>query len=244
MRHGSKEDLMRRLSDHRSSHHRRRAKLSDSTARQLDRYALACSAAAVGALALAQPAEGKIVYTPTHHIIKTDDVYWLELNHTRTIDFYLSNHSFCTADVCGRTLRVTPGVNGNQIAGSKGVADVFYALALPRGARIGPQQPFSGKLMAASGTEYGSVGKWFNVSDRYLGLKFLIQGKIHYGWARLNVSCGSGKISAVLTGYAYETVPKKPIIAGETKGAEIDGEQGTLGHLARGTGSAPIWRAQ
>ena len=98
--------------------------------------------------------------------------------------------------------------------------------------------------MAASGTEYGSVGKWLNVQDRYLGLKFLIHGKIHYGWARLKVSCGSGKISAVLTVYAYETGVNKPIIVGKTKGPEIDGEQATLRHLARGAVSTSTRRVQ
>jgi hypothetical protein len=196
---------------------------------------LAARAAGIGVLALAHPAEGKIVYTPAHHVIKTDNAYWLDLNHDRKIDFYISNASFCTEDVCGRTLRVTPGENGNRIAGSKGMAEVYYALALPRGAKIGSQQPFSGKLMAASGTEYCSVGKWFNVSNRYLGLKFLIDGKIHYGWARLTVKAGTGHITPKITGYAYETVPKRPIIAGKTKGANAIHEPTTLGHLARGT---------
>ena len=55
---------------------------------------------------------------------------------------------------------------------------------------------------------------------RYLGLKFLIRGKVHYGWARLNVTVGNSKITATLTGYAYETIPNNPIIAGKTKGPD------------------------
>jgi hypothetical protein len=43
----------------------------------------------------------------------------------------------------------------------------------------------------------------------------------------------------VMTGYAYETIPKRPIIAGKTKGQDvmtlpIDTYPGTLGQLARG----------
>jgi hypothetical protein len=216
------------------------AKLSDTVYRRLSLYSLAARAAGVGVLALSQPSEAKIVYTPAHHIIKTDDAYWLDLNHDRRIDFYISNAAFCTEDVCGRTLGVIPGQNGNRIAGSKGVTDVYYALALPQGAKIGPQQPFSGKLMAASGTEYGSVGKWFNVSDRYLGLKFLIQGEIHYGWARLSVKAGTGHIAAIVTGYAYETVRNKPIIAGKTKGGDAIAAPATLGHLACGAGAISV----
>jgi hypothetical protein len=32
-------------------------------------------------------------------------------------------------------------------------------------------------------------GPWCNVNRRYLGLRFLINGKNRYGWARFNVKC-------------------------------------------------------
>jgi hypothetical protein len=61
------------------------------------------------------------------------------------------------------------------------------------------------------------------VKNRYLGFKFAIKGKIHYGWARLSVavkSSGGVSLTTTLTGYAYETIPGKSIIAGATKGPE------------------------
>jgi hypothetical protein len=71
---------------------------------------------------------------------------------------------------------------------------------------------------------------------RYLGLRFVIAGKLHYGWARLDVTGnGEGVFNAVLTGYAYETVANKGIVAGRTKGpAVIALEPGSLGALAAG----------
>ena len=60
----------------------------------------------------------------------------------------------------------------------------------------------------------GISGKGFK--GHYLGLKFLINGKVHYGWARLNTTSGG----PLLTGYAYETIPGKAIIAGQTKGPD------------------------
>ena len=42
------------------------AQLSQSLNQRVHAYALAASAAGVGVLALAQPAEAKIVYTPAH----------------------------------------------------------------------------------------------------------------------------------------------------------------------------------
>jgi hypothetical protein len=77
-------------------------------------------------------------------------------------------------------------------------------------------------------------GLWDNVSDRYLGVRFNIQGKTHFGWARLTVHDKGHNITAVLTGYAYETVPNKAIIAGRTKGPDVVIEPATLGKLALG----------
>ena len=75
-----------------------------------------------------------------------------------------------------------------------------------------------------------------DVKNRYLGFKFQIKGKIHYGWARLNVTgSGLGTIVATMTGYAYETIPNKAIVAGRTKGTEDNVDEfGTLGDLALG----------
>jgi hypothetical protein len=44
--------------------------LADSVHQQLNMYALAAGAAGVGALALAQPVEARIVYAPAHRAIK------------------------------------------------------------------------------------------------------------------------------------------------------------------------------
>jgi hypothetical protein len=217
-------------------------------------YAMAAAAAGVGIVALVQPAEARIVYTPAHRVIMGKHEIPLDLNHDGIADFTISNLSFCTSDICGRTLRAVP-VAQNKVVGVKGIGGPFYASALKRGSRVGPKQPFSGRLMAASGTEYATVGPWLNVNHRYLGLKFFIKGHAHYGWARFNVTAGSGKITATLTGYAYETIPNKPIVAGKTKepdqigieepGAALTiptGKPASLGLLAMGSSRTSIWR--
>jgi len=64
-----------------------------------------------------------------------------------------------------------------------------------------------------------TYGQWLNTKSRYLGLQFLIDGQVHYGWARLSTKSSQGsRIVALLTGYAYEMEPNKPIIAGDTGG--------------------------
>jgi hypothetical protein len=64
---------------------RKTARISDSIHRQLNLYALAASAAGVGMLALAEPAEAKIVYTPTHEKLINFFVP-IDLNHDGKAD--------------------------------------------------------------------------------------------------------------------------------------------------------------
>jgi hypothetical protein len=98
-----------------------------------------------------------------------------------------------------------------------------------------------------------------------LGLKFVVNGEVHYGWARLSVTLGHnrqlGDVVATLTGYAYETVPEMPIAAGRITGSDVITEPpetgeitppepsaapapapATLGLLARGALALDLWR--
>jgi hypothetical protein len=129
-----------------------------------------------------------------------------------------------------------------------------HATPLNRGAEVGPKDSFqnSAQVMlqfvytCGDGTcgTFVRGGQWFRVTG-YLGLKFFIEGKAHYGWARLNVTNLQRfrQIEATLIDYAYETIPNKPIIAGKTKGKDIITVQsGSLGHLAHGASAIPAWR--
>ena len=65
------------------------SQLSESVREQLNAYALAATAAGVGMLALAQPAEGKIVYTEAQ--IDCSKLCHLDVNNDGRPDFILSN---------------------------------------------------------------------------------------------------------------------------------------------------------
>ena len=93
-------------------------------------------------------------------------------------------------------------------------------------------------------------GQWGNngtgLKNRYLGLRFFIHGKLHYGWARVSVFVDGDQFSPppLLTGYAYETIANKPIVAGAKKSQEaVTVQPATLGHLAAGASAIPSWRA-
>lgn len=222
------------------------AQLSQSVHHRLNMYALAASTAGVSLLAMAPTASAKIVYTPSHQFIGRKGRYKLDLNHDKIADFTLLNTYSCNTDFCVDILSAIPS-GGNGVEGMKGFLSIPYASALKRGAVIGPKAPFSGKLMASSESSQGTIGRWLNVTNGYLGLKFTIKGKTHYGWARLTVKVLHGaRIRATLTGYAYETIANKPIIAGKTTGNADDSSVGksipvanspdsTLGRLALGT---------
>jgi hypothetical protein len=72
----------------------------------------------------------------------------------------------------------------------------------------------------------------------------------------LNVSWGGRNFAVTLTGYAYETIPNKPIITGRTKGPEDSTEEpnvsltaaipkpATLGMLAMGAPALFIRRRE
>jgi hypothetical protein len=241
--------------------------LSKAVNHQLTLYALAASSAGVGLLAIAQPAEAKIVYTKTHHVIGLSHPYKLDLNHDGTTDFVLletegGSQGFKQIHLAARVEL------GNVVEGSSAPNGRGYAFALKAGAPINGRQHFvgarSGEFMAVveqSDTVFLKYyGNWYNVTARYLGLKLKIGGKTHYGWARLNVDFQGFAISATLTGYAYETIPGKSINAGQTKDAveDRDEERGaslaapipvkpqpaTLGVLAMGAHGLSIWRRE
>jgi hypothetical protein len=225
------------------------ARMSDSIHRQLNMYALAATAAGVGMLALAEPAEAKIVYTPAHE--KLTGFVPIDLNHHGKADMQFANlgggrsgsyYSFLSARYAN--LSTTP----EFVDTGKG-----FAVALHAGERIGPQRRFrsAGVLwnvkvvhsVTNHSTRTSWSGQWANggkgSKDRYLGIKFAINGSPHYGWARVSVTINGSVATSLLTGYAYETIPNKPIVAGKTKGSDIvgvqpDAGQGSLGRLALG----------
>jgi hypothetical protein len=222
------------------------AQLSESLHHQLNMYAISACAAGVGMLALAQPAEAKIVYTKTNCI----------LGNSRTggclIDFGLDGGKFTVLynhfenGVGGELFvqKYTGEGGGRLLVAQTGTAYTACsqrnALALRAGRRIEPNSfncPSNGGVYwmfkhgkTSQGRSFSS-GRWKDVTNRYLGIKFSLNNEIHVGWARCRVKLNSnGQIEAALTGYAYETIPNKPIIAGKTHGKD----EATLGRLAQG----------
>jgi hypothetical protein len=197
-------------------------------------------------LALAQPAQAKIVYTPVHVKFPVT----LDLNHDGIGDFILAlgGDASSAGDWGYAWFYALRGQFANQdVATAKGAYQP--AVALRAGSRIGPGRIFGdGDILVEHYSHFGRGSsstlwedQWANegkgLKNRYLGLKFMINGKVHFGWARVTVTTSGGTFTAILTGYAYETVPNKAIIAGKTKGS--DGVNSSLGQLNPASLAAP-----
>jgi hypothetical protein len=201
----------------------------------------------------------------------------LDLNHDGIVDFVFSNVFYRTGSERQSINTVYVGTGGgnarntgNKFWGQGSMsASQRFASALHAGISVRSNKSHFQKrtkgVMARVWVDYfqpgpaapciphtggcvsGTGGQWLYTRNRYLGLRFLIDGHAHYGWARVVVNrpATGNSIVATLTGYAYETVPDKPIITGATDGPDvITLEPVTLGRLAQGSGAITTWRVK
>src|SRR5579864_169375 len=103
----SKAELRMGLATNRAA-----SRLSENLDKNLTAYAIAAGAAGVGLLALAQPADAKIVYTPAHKNIGAQT--FIDLNHDGINDFKLILHH--SSQCVGRC--TTTGIHHGTAFGS------------------------------------------------------------------------------------------------------------------------------
>jgi len=206
-------------------------------------------------LAAHAQAAAEVVYTPADIGIVNGARLELDLNHDGVADFKLINDLHLSTTPFGDDLSIKGAVKGNEISESNPKRFYYFANALASGVQVGPGasfRPHPANMAYASLTAftYVSGGPWKNATNRFLGLKFLINGEVHYGWARLTVSARKHKeeVHAVLTGYAYETVTNTPIMTGQTTETSANAPRTNspaffqLGLLASGANGIALWR--
>lgn len=226
--------------------------LNSSVEKRLFNYAAVASAAGVAVLALANSSEAKVVYTPTHQKISPNTTLSLDLNGDGVNDFVFSNRFNGPRGLAAPTsgsrtsaaLSINPAAKTNAVWGYSG-----FVSALPSKIKLGPagkflhSRYFMGGVSAIEANHPTYNGPWAPADgdeiNRYVGMKFVIDGQVHFGWARLNVKIRqtkNGGAVAELTGYAYETVANKPILTGQMSGTDDSStEPISLGHLALGS---------
>jgi len=208
---------------------------------------------------MAPAAEATIVYTPAQLIMSRLTTINLDLNGDGIVDFQAVNQiTQLTSYEFATSLQIAAAQVGNGIVANQG--ERYFA------ARMRPDVPIGPMVFKQGTTRYGNLfkrycvracsswssifGPWAgNVNFRYVGLKFLIQGETHYGWLRVDTRSAQGE--AIITGYAYETVPNKPLLTGKTSGPDEpipvssvphDPQPATLGMLAQGSSGLVAWR--
>jgi hypothetical protein len=228
---------------------RKTEQLSATLDHRLSLYSLAASAAGVSLLALASPAHARIVFTAANIKITPNHKLAIDLNHDGIKDFELVD----TAVGSFESMAVHALHTGDAVAQANADCNPSVGVAaLKAGVLIGKGQIFLKSVYCMAqyiGADGGSLGPWAGgIAHRYVGAKFMIAGRAHFGWIRLGVS--TAPFVAHMTGYAYETIPNKPIIAGMTEGSKevpataskFDRQPASLGVLALGSSGFSIWR--
>lgn len=217
--------------------HTNPAGLSPSMQDRLNSYATSATAAGVAMLALTLPTRAEAVFTPSNLYLKQRVGINLDLNHDKVADFLFQDGRFCldrTTYGCrysGAAIEVFADRKSNQVEVSHS-----QPVALPPGATVGPGQSFQNAQPGGKFLTVYSNGVWKAPTRAYLGLKFTIQGEVHYGWAAVYVPKNN---VGYIEGYAYETEPDTAIITGPMRGAfqtgEIEGQrEKSPGALAAG----------
>ncbi len=207
-------------------------------------YCLAAAAASVSALALAQPAEGEIIIKNKTIPIPANSGVLLDLNGDGVTDFELFFSNYYIGQYSVNYFTMEPRGAGNSVIGM-----TYSVSALLRGAKIGPAGPFihtsagypihieestlcTQNCGGRTGYSFDQHlrGKWGGGHpNRFIGLKFQINGKTHYGWVRMTVTVkhqGTGKgptgsFSVTITEYGYESVANKSCGAGLAGAAAV-----------------------
>ena len=214
-------------------------------------YVLAAAAAGVTTLALSQCSEAEVVITnknipiPACNLALSPCSVSLDLNGDGIYDFKISLLStFSAYGYFAGTefLRVTAH-NGGGVMGTAGGSHGPYASALLRGAKIGASDHFLTGEDTVEDTYFNYhtyytaekrlYGKWGgNHPNRFLGVKFTISGKTHYGWIRMTVKSSITHpftlMSATITEYGYETIANKSLSAGLASTNSADHQAATM----------------
>ena len=177
--------------------------------------------AVAGAVVSAAGAQAQVVYTDVNPDYSHDApqnngvaVYPLDLNNDQTPDFLIVSRDTVTPNATVRLTIAAPYGAGNAVAGEN-PAGYDYALALDMNSMVDSTLNW----IAATNTMAFNIDSanpynenWNGVTDKYLGLKFVVGGNTHYGWARLD-SYAIGD-SIVLKDYAFEATPNVGILTG------------------------------
>jgi len=179
----------------------------------LDQRLLLYVFAAGATLACAVPSQAEVVFTPSNAVFRGLGKFDIDIDNDGTSDFTLLTEMkhYSTYSLVPDLFAYGNPPSHQIITGRVGFWGVGDALALPKNTRIGPGQRF--RAFALMETPF--YGGYWHVNSRCLGVRFLINGEVHYGWIGFR-EVRPIPVAVRLYGWAYESVPDKEILAGDT----------------------------
>jgi hypothetical protein len=231
---------------------------SESLETRLRAYAVGAGAVATGLAAFSLPAAAEVVVTPAHVTLASGSASF-PISFEGTAEFTLANSGGGFYKSWWDLVNVTPGSQAEMVIENHQLA------ALEAGAEIGSTQRFGARqgvlafawVFNEDSSGHTTSGPFANTTSRFLGLRFRLNGEVHYGWVALSkVTANWGEVVATITAYAYETEPNTPIYAGrKTEPPEslqlreggmapdtTELQPATLGVLALGSLGLDAWR--
>jgi hypothetical protein len=201
---------------------------------------LAAYSAMAGAfVAAGNEANAAVVYNDiTDVTYGIGEFYALDVDDNGAFDFLMqgvanSTGNWTFASVIGNFSSYGYGGPSNMIVGYTG-AILPYGSALNDGDEIGSDNGFISNTYnrAWLASIYSGVtyGPFAGTTDKFMGVMFDIDGDIHYGWVRLDVSVDP--ISVTVKDYAYDDVAEFAIEAGATTGGGVAIETLTEGQVS------------
>ena len=228
--------------------------LSERLNKRLVSYGIAAGVTGLGLLGTAPAAEGDIIYTQANTAFGPNSFTSFDLNHDGVADFGIEDFGFFSQSTHGfrsiGSLALSPAPGNAGLFRTSATYHFPFLAPLGAGSPIGPKAlwtSFGGLRAGYFGLfcDYRSCthlerGYWQN-SSAFMGLKFLIDGQTHYGWAELETyqSRGTGGYDGTLISFAYETVPNRGLLAGQIQDTP---EPATLRLLALGSLVLGLWR--
>jgi len=156
--------------------------------------------------------QAEVLFTPSAAVLPGVNYNLsIDMNHDGSTDFILREMGLhCSYGTAARLM--VYGVANNGIATDSKEED---AVALRRTERIPARNPFAAVAFMTSTCNSDVHGKWENVTNRFLGVKFRIGNEVHYGWIGFRYVNVFPGVYAALGGWAYETEANKAILAGD-----------------------------
>jgi hypothetical protein len=190
----------------------RKLRTSETLPQMLDRRLLVYALAAGATLASSAPSHAEVLYTPSNAVFRASSgKFEIDLNHDGTSDIIFVGRPV----ECCSGYGLAPGLvaYGNP---SNQIAAYWDGLALAFARRDPITRGGFWQKSVLIQTAIGYVGVFENNPNHFLGVRFLINGNVHYGWIGFRgVRADYPNVSVSLAGWAYETKPNTPIAAGD-----------------------------